>query len=485
MESRVDDKLLPSEKGDGEELKGRIWSESKKLWRVAGPAILTRISLFGMFVVTQAFIGHIGETELAAYALVQTIIMRFSNGILLGMGSALETFCGQAFGAKQYHMMGIYMQRSWIVILSTAVLILPLFIFATPILKLLGQDEEIADAAGKISLWFISMNFYFVFNFTMQMFLQAQLKNSIIAWLAGISFALHILLSWIFVDKLNLGVSGAMGSMVLSTWLTIIGEFVYVFGGWCPETWRGFSKSAFSELWPVLKLSISSGVMICLELWYNSVLILVAGYMKNATIAISAFSICLNITSWELMISLGFLSAASVRVANELGSGDAKAAKFAIKVVSSTSLSIGVVFFVLFLALGSVISYAFSSSVEVAKAVSSLSVYLSFSVLLNSVQPVLTGVALGAGWQSIVAYVNIGCYYVIGIPIGILLGYLTSLEVKGLWIGMMCGIAAQTFVLICITGRTNWTLQVEEASARLNRWLLPDSTESYDNRSHA
>lgn len=37
---------------------------------------------------------------------------------------------------------------------------------------------------------------------------------------------------------------------------------------------------------------------------------------------------------------------------------------------------------------------------------------------------------MGAGWQSIVAYVNIACYYLIGIPIGVVLGYLTHLEVK-------------------------------------------------------
>jgi multidrug resistance protein, MATE family len=34
-----------------------------------------------------------------------------------------------------------------------------------------------------------------------------------------------------------------------------------------------------------------------------------------------------------------------------------------------------------------------------------------------------SGVAVGAGWQSVVAYVNITCYYLIGIPLGALLGY--------------------------------------------------------------
>lgn len=43
---------------------------------------------------------------------------------------------------------------------------------------------------------------------------------------------------------------------------------------------------------------------------------------------------------------------------------------------------------------------------------------------------VLTGVAVGAGWQSIVAYVNIASYYLVGIPIGAVLGYIIDLQVK-------------------------------------------------------
>jgi multidrug resistance protein, MATE family len=61
----------------------RAWEENKKLWVVAGPSIFTRFSSFGVTVISQAFIGHIGPTELAAYALVSTVLMRFSNGILV------------------------------------------------------------------------------------------------------------------------------------------------------------------------------------------------------------------------------------------------------------------------------------------------------------------------------------------------------------------------------------------------------------------
>lgn len=40
------------------------------------------------------------------------------------------------------------------------------------------------------------------------------------------------------------------------------------------------------------------------------------------------------------------------------------------------------------------------------------------------------GVAVGAGLQGTVAIVNIACYYVIGIPLGVFLGYVVHLQVK-------------------------------------------------------
>ncbi|PIN05105.1 hypothetical protein CDL12_22358 [Handroanthus impetiginosus] len=93
-----------------EDLKGKICEESKKIWRVALPSVVSRVTSFGTIVVTQSFIGHISSTDLAGYALVQTLSVRFVNGIVIGMSSATETLCGQAFGAKQYHMMGIFLQ---------------------------------------------------------------------------------------------------------------------------------------------------------------------------------------------------------------------------------------------------------------------------------------------------------------------------------------------------------------------------------------
>ncbi|XP_057948436.1 protein DETOXIFICATION 24 isoform X2 [Malania oleifera] len=427
MDDRMEEQLLPAEgEGDiGSDTKGKIWRESKKMWRIAFPSMVARVSSFGTLVVTQSFMGHISELDLAAYALMQTIGVRFVNGILLGMSSATETLCGQAFGAGQCHMMGIYLQRSWVVDLVTATILVPAFVFAKPIFRILGQEEDIARVAGQISLWFIPFLYCLVFSLTIRMYLQAQLKNMVIGWLSALSFVLHLLLSWIFVEKLNLGMPGAMGALNISSWSVVIGEFIYIFGGWCPHTWKGFTRDAFSDMLPVVKLSVSSGVMLCLELWYNAVLVLIAGYMKHAETAISAFSICLNISTWEFMIFFGFLGAASVRVSNELGRGNAYAAKFSIKVILR--------------------------------------------------------VAIGAGLQGVVAIVNICSYYVVGVPLGVLLGYVAHLQITGLWIGMLCGVAIQSSTLIILVWRTNWEYQVSKALERLNKWFIKPSEDTDQN----
>ncbi|KAL0404705.1 UNVERIFIED_CONTAM: protein DETOXIFICATION 24 [Sesamum radiatum] len=447
MDKSMQERLLSTAAEENSELKGRsIWEESKKIWRVALPGIISRVTSFGKIVVTQSFIGHISAVDLAGYALVQTVIERFVDGTMIGMSSATETLCGQAFGAKQYHMMGIFLQRSWLVDLATVTVLLPIFIFATPIFNLLGEKHEIAESAGRVSLWFILFVYSMVFSITIQMYLQAQQKNMVIAWLSVMQFIIHIALSWLFVYALDWGTNGAMAALSISSWLFVCGEFVYIFGGWCAHSWKGFSFAAFKDIFPVVKLSISSGLMVCLEFWYYAILVLLAGYMKNAEASISAFSIC-------------------VRVANELGRGDAEATKFSIKVLIGTSVMIGLLFWILCLVFGNKLGYLFTNEEEVAQTVSDLSLLLAFSVLLTGIYPVLSGVAVGAGLQTKAAIINLVCFYVIGLPIGAVLGYVFQLQVKGIWLGMIGGVVAETLALSYMVWRTDWDEEVRSEHA--------------------
>ncbi|XP_058087653.1 protein DETOXIFICATION 27-like [Magnolia sinica] len=450
----------------------KILIESKKLWQIVGPAIFSRIAMFTMNVVSQAFAGHLGDLELAAFSIANTVVVGLVFGLMLGMASALETLCGQAYGARKYHMLGIYMQRSWIVLVGISILLLPIYIYSAQILMLMGQPRDIAELAGTMSLWMIPLHFSFAFQFPLQRFLQCQLKNAVIAYVSAFAFAVHIFISWLFVYVLDFGIIGAACTLNFSWWVVVLGQFGYTAFGGCPLTWTGFSKDAFSGLWEFLKLSIASGVMLCLENWYYRILILLTGNLKNAEVAVDALSICMSINGWELMIPLAFFAGTGVRVSNELGAGNGKGAKFATVVSVVTSSVIGLLFWVLIMVAHEKFALIFTSSTIVINAVNRLAVLLAFTILLNSIQPILSGVAVGSGWQAFVAYVNIGSYYLIGVPLGVFLGWVFHLGVLGIWAGMIGGTAVQTLILAYLTVRCDWEREAMKASTRMNKEVV-------------
>ncbi|KAI3859897.1 hypothetical protein MKX03_016532 [Papaver bracteatum] len=457
------------------DLARRVWVESKKLWHIAGPGIFSRISGFSITIITVAFAGNLGNLELASISIAINVFMGFNFGLMLGMASALETLCGQAYGAKRYRMLGIFLQRSWIVQLVTTILLLPLFFFISLILRLLGQPDDVAELSGLLSLWLIPLHFAYAFQFPLQRFLQSQRKAYVSAWISFFAVTIHIFISWLFVHKLGVGIIGSAITINISWWILDLGLFCYVVCGGYPETWGGFSADAFSGLWDYFKLSAASGVMLCLEVWYYRILMLMTGKLNNVKIAVSALAVCMNINTWEMMIPLAFFAATGVRVANELGAGNGKAAKFASVVSATTSMIIGLCICTLIIIFHEKLSFLFTSSDVVIQAVDKLTYLLGITILLNSIQPILSGVAVGSGWQASVAYINLGCYYVVGVPLGVTLGWVFHLGVGGIWSGMIGGTIVQTLILIIMTMRCDWDMQAEKVSWRMRMLATPPS----------
>ncbi|KAE9445416.1 hypothetical protein C3L33_22686, partial [Rhododendron williamsianum] len=184
----------------------------------------------------------------------------------------------------------------------------------------------------------------------------------------------------------------------------------------------------------------------------------------------------MSINGWEMMIPLAFFAGTGVRVANELGAGNGKAARFASIVSVVQSTIIGIFFCALIMMLHRQIALIFTSSTDVLDAVDSLSLLLAVTILLNSVQPILSGVAVGSGWQSKVAYLNLGCYYLVGVPLGVVLGWVFDLGVKGIWGGMILGgTAVQTVILAIIVMMCNWEKEAENATMRVQKWSTPNT----------
>ncbi|XP_020090670.1 protein DETOXIFICATION 33-like isoform X1 [Ananas comosus] len=437
---------------------GETWRELKLVWRIAGPAILTSLFEYSLGSVTQTLVGHIGTLELAAVGLQNLVISGIGFGIMLGMGSALETLSGQAYGAGKPHMLGIYLQRSWIILLLTGLVLSTVCIFATPILKLLGQTDEIAELAGRFSIWMIPELFAFAVDFPIEKFLQAQSKVGVMAGISATVLAVHLPLSWVFIIKLNMGLVGAAITLNLAWFLLVAGQLAYLFSGKCRDAWTGFSWLALTDLVDFLWLSVASAVMLCLEYWTMMVVILLAGLLKDPEIAVDAASICMNMEGWSFMIPLGFVAAVSVRVSNELGAGRPKAAKFSVLVVIMISVAIQTTVMLIILTTREHFPALFTEDQHVMAKVSKLAFFLAASIFLSSIQPVLSGVAIGASWQSTVAYINLGCYYVVGLGTGALLGFKLNLGLE-------------TIILVVITWRTDWDKEAQLARDRVATWV--------------
>ncbi|XP_039159991.1 protein DETOXIFICATION 29 [Eucalyptus grandis] len=311
--ARADD--IPPIKGPRDFVR-EFAKESKKLWFLAGPAIFTSICQYSLGAITQVFAGHVGTLALAAVSIENSVIAGFSFGVMLGMGSALETLCGQAYGAGQIDMLGIYMQRSWVILNTTAVALCLLYIFAAKLLRLIGQTEAISEEAGMFAVWMIPQLFAYAMNFPIAKFLQAQSKIMVMAVIAAVVLVLHTVFSWLLMLKLGWGLVGAAIVLNASWVVIVVAQLVYIFSGTCGRAWTGFSWKAFENLWGFVRLSLASAVMLCLEVWYFMALILFAGYLKNAEISVDALSICMNILGWTLMEALGMNAA--IRLVLEL-----------------------------------------------------------------------------------------------------------------------------------------------------------------------
>jgi MATE family multidrug resistance protein len=208
------------------------------------------------------------------------------------MGSAVETLCGQAYGAHRYEMLGVYMQRSFVLLTATGVPLAVLYAFSRPILVLLGQSPEIAAAAAVFVYGLIPQIFAYAANFPIQKFLQAQSIVAPSAYISAATLVLHLALGWLVVYRLGMGLLGASLVLSLSWWVIVAAQFVYIVASErCRRTWTGLSWRAFSGLPEFLRLSTASAVMLCLESWYFQILILIAGRLDNPQLALDSLTV--------------------------------------------------------------------------------------------------------------------------------------------------------------------------------------------------
>ncbi|KAJ1382921.1 Multi antimicrobial extrusion protein [Sesbania bispinosa] len=223
----------------------------------------------------------------------------------------------------------------------------------------------------------------------------------------------------------------------------------------------------FHGIGEFFRFAIPSAAMICLEWWSFELLTLLSGLLPNPELETSVLSICLSITTTIYTVPEAIGSAASTRVSNALGAGNPQAARVSVSAAMTLAASEAVLVSSIIFACRQVLGYVFSNEQDVVDYVTDMVPLLSLSVILDTLHGTLSGIARGCGWQHLGAYVNLGAYYVLGIPIAAILGFLVQLRGKGLWIGVLIGAFCQTVMLSIITSCTNWEKQAIKARERI------------------
>ncbi|KNA08349.1 hypothetical protein SOVF_163430 [Spinacia oleracea] len=422
------------------------------------PMILTNVFYYLIPIVSVMFAGHLGQIQLAGSNLANSWATVTGFAFMMGLSGALETLCGQGFGAKVYQVLGIYLQASCIVSIVFSIMISIIWWFTEPILMLLHQSPEISKEAAVYMRFLIPGIFAYGVLQNILRFLQTQSVVLPLILFSLVSLVLHCGLSYLLVHCTTLGYKGAPLATSITFWLSVVILMIYVTNSKkFVHTWRGLSKDSFCYILTTLKLSLPSAAMVCLEYWAFEILVFLAGIMPNSEATTSLIAMCVNTEAIAYMFAYGLSAAGSTRVSNELGAGRTNEAKHAMGVTLKLSVILaGVV--IVGLSLGhNIWAGFFSGSSTIIETYASMTPLVCLSIFFDSIQGILSGVCRGCGWQQFAMYINLGTFYLIGMPIACLLAFQFHLDVKGLWMGLICGLMAQSSSLYLITRLKKWT----------------------------
>uniref|UniRef100_A0A7N0TM36 Protein DETOXIFICATION n=1 Tax=Kalanchoe fedtschenkoi TaxID=63787 RepID=A0A7N0TM36_KALFE len=447
---------------------GELGREIKRLGYLAGPMVAVVLSQYAIQVISMMMVGHLGELALSSTAIGMSLAGVTGFSLLLGLASALETLCGQSYGAEQYRRLGTQTYTAIFSLLTVTIPLSVLWIFMGKFLILIGQDPTISQEAGKFIRWLIPALFSYAVLQPLVRYLQAQSLIMPMLLSSVASLALHIPLCWALVFKSGLNNVGAAVAMGITYWLNAAFLALYMrYSPACAKTRAPLSMDMFHGIAEFFRFALPSAVMICLEWWSFELLILLSGLLPKPALETSVLSVCLTSISTLYSIPYGLGAAVSTRVSNELGAGNPAAARLAVHAGMCVAVTETLIVSSTLLACRHVFGYLFSNEKEVIHYVTSMTPLICLSVIMDSIQGVLSGVARGCGWQHLGACVNLSAFYIFGIPIAACLAFLAQWRGRGLWIGIQVGSFLQTMLLGTITCLTNWDLQASNARQRV------------------
>jgi MATE family multidrug resistance protein len=268
----------------------------------------------------------------------------------------------------------------------------------------------------------------------------------------------NVVANWIFIFG-NLG-APALG-VVGAAWATVFSSAymaLFLIGAaWLHDRDEdgGMLRIPLKPQSAVLKrlvgLGLPAAIQLLLEMGVFGLATMLAARL-TAT-ALAAHQIAINVASVTYMVPLGISSAAAVRVGQAIGRGDPPGAGSA----GWTALALGAGFMSLsatvFVSVPYWIVRAFTHEAALLAAGVSLLYIAAVFQLFDGIQVVAIGALRGAGDTRTPMIWNAVGYWLIGLPVGYYLCFVTGYGVVGLWIGLSLGLIVVGSILLAAWAR--------------------------------
>jgi multidrug resistance protein, MATE family len=424
--------------------------ESRILWAVAGPIILSQLGAVGMNTMDTIMVGPLGPEALAAVGLSSALhmaLLLITTGTLLGMGPLVS----QAYGAGSVRRCRrVLVQGLWLAL----GLSLPVFAvnrLGEQIALATGQDAVIAGVVGGYMgalAWGVPpLLFYFCFR----QYLEGMglTKPAMVITFIGLGF--NFVGNSVFIYGAG-GIVEPMGA-VGSGWATSIVRWA-MFAAMVAYVIRHPVIQPFREvrlqvervlLRRIAAVGAPAGVQVSMEVGLFTFAAVMMGWF--GPVELGTHQVTINIAATTFMVALGVSMAGGIQVGQRIGARQPEAMRRMIKVTYGYVMLTMGFFAILFLTVPQSLMRLYTSDPEVIALGASLLLMAALFQLFDGGQVAGFCVLRGAADTRVPMYLAAVAYWGIGAPSAYFLGFHTRLGPVGIWAGLVIGLAMATVLL--------------------------------------
>ena len=430
-------------------------AEVTAMVRLAFPVVLAELGWMLQGVVDVVMVGRLGPVAIGAVALGNALYYApslFGLGLLLG----LDTVIAQSYGEGDFDACHRWLaQGVYIALVAAPALMALLFAMALGIGHFGVKPELVAPSAGylRVLLWGTLPLLLYT---AARRYLQAVAQVAVITF----TFLLANLTNWganyvLINGKLGLPAMGVRGSALSTVLSRVLMAGMLLGFAWLHERRRGhplFAHWAGPHLRQVrrlVQLGLPSAMQLLLEVGAFGVATILAG--RISADALAAHQIALNYAAMAYMVPLGISSAAAVSVGHAIGGANPARARRSAWIALLLGISFMLCSATGFVTAPRLLTSLYTSDPRVLAVTTPLLILAAIFGTFDAAQIILTGALRGMGLTRVPMLANLLGYWVVGLPLSVLLAFYAGHApldgVVGIWTGLTLALIVIAVVL--------------------------------------